>query len=129
TEQLTFSGSSDLLRGLLLSVGTHLFQPDSSRLGNRAFDVHLSSVNASLALDNDWWLFRLLGGGRREGEAEAPAPETAAIEAADTAGLAGHPDLGLMSGPRTAAPRPPRGAAGTWNASINYSLTRPRPTA
>src|SRR5690606_27870182 len=63
------------------------------------------------------------------GEAEAPAPETAAIEAADTAGLAGDPDLGLMSGPRTAAPRPPRGAAGTWNASINYSLTRPRPTA
>jgi len=127
TEQLTFSASSDLLRGLQLSVGTHLFRPDSSRVGGRAFDMHLSSVNASFSLDQNWWLFRLLriGGGGEESPAEPPPDvpvEAAPTEPAD-------PRLGLLGGePRAPAPPRPRGVAGTWNASINYSLTRPRPT-
>jgi len=122
TEQLTFSVSSDLLRGLQLSVGTHLFRPDSSRLGGRAFDMHLSSVNASFSLDQNWWLFRLLGGGQGREEAPPDVPaDTAAVEPGD-------PGLGLLGGePRTPAPSRPRRAAGMWNASVNYSLTRPRP--
>lgn len=128
TEQLTFSVNSDLLRGFQLSVGTHLFRPDDSRPGGRAFDMHLSSVNASFSLDHNWWLFRLLGIGRG---AEEPAAAPADVPV-DTMSVdePGDPRLGLIGGPPRAPAQPRRrGAAGTWNASINYSLTRPRPTA
>ena len=48
----------------------------------------------------------------------------------DTSAEPSDPRLGLLGGgPRQPAPRRPRGAAGTWNASINYSLSRPRPGA
>lgn len=129
TEQLSFSANSDLLRGLQLTVGTHLFRPDSSRLGGRAFDMHLSSVTASFSLDQDWWLFRLLGMGRARGE--DAAAEALPAEPVDTMPEEFEdPGLGLLGGtPRAPAPRRPRGMAGTWNASLSYSLTRPRPSA
>jgi len=127
TEQLTFSANSDLLRGFQLSVGTHLFRQDSSRLGGRAFDMHLSSVTASFSLDHNWWLFRLLRMGRgddgsaTEAASDAPVDTTPTEERSD-------PRLGLIGrGPQAPAAPRRRGTAGTWNASINYSLTRSRP--
>jgi hypothetical protein len=131
SEQLTTTVSSDLLRGLQLSFTTDLFRTDSSRPGGRAFDTHLRAVNASFSLDHNWWLFRLLGLGPGERGTEGPVGAEAGMEPAPeqeaAPGASGDPGLGLLGGRRTSAPPRTGGVSGTWNASISYSLARPRP--
>jgi hypothetical protein len=95
----------------------------------RAFDLHLSRINASFSITSDSWLARLLGLAPRTNEAPA---DTARDAAADTSGAGPAIDRtrseqGLLGTGRRAPVSAPSSAVGTWSASLNYSLSRPRP--
>lgn len=143
TAQITNNITSDLLRGLQLSVTHDLFEetraegPDGQSRTDRRFAPTLSQLNASFSLNSDSWIARMLGLGRREPdrEEERQAADTlagdtlgadtlAALETGPAAQTRGE-QFGLIgSGRRDMMAM--RGAVGTWNASFNYSLTRPR---
>jgi hypothetical protein len=142
TTQISSSVQSDLLRGLQLSFSHDLFRPGvmvpgdtlAGTLpftGGREFAPHLSQVNASFSLSSDSWIFRAL----RLGRADGPAREHE--------GAPGHPEEDVMEGgPPVDGTRSEfgmigtsrrltggqRGAVGSWNASFNFSLDRPRDT-
>lgn len=135
TQQITNSINSDLLRGLQLSV-THELYRDVDTLLNRAgreFDPHLQRINASFSLNNNSWLFRALGLSRKS---EAP-PETGSAETPTPAEAQGGPDTGPqfgIIGNRNRERQQPRqqtgrGNVGTWNASFNLTIERPRKEA
>ena len=132
TRQISSQISSDLLRGLQLSVTHDLFRTDSTKPGNRAFDMHLSGLNASFSIGSDSWLARLLGLGRGGREAGAPRTSAGVEEAADTEptedplGQPSETGTRMVDRRRSMMSTGPRGSAGTWNASFNYMLTRPR---
>ena len=137
TTQITNTVNSDLLRGLQLSITHELFAPDTFKTPlpggfghKRDFSPHLSRVNASFSLNNNSWLFRMFGLGKHT----EPPPQTGSRETADTADAQGRPrpsnaarpEFGLI-GTRGAESGPPsRGPIGSWNASFNLSLERPR---
>ena len=136
TTSVSNSFTSDLLRGLQLQTTHDLFRPDSSAIGEpgRAFDLHLRSMSASFAVDNNFFLFRWLGLGDDPGEAPAPEDSAAAAEAEggevdelaeeDAARRQDDDRLALTSG-GFRAPRA-TGGVGSWRAQMNYSLNRPQ---
>jgi sec-independent protein translocase protein TatC len=129
--QITNSVNSDLLRGLQLSITHDLFRDDTlvERSGRR-FDPHLNRVSAAFSLSSDSWLFRMLGLARKteapppSGSAETPVPTDA------QGGPAPGPEHGVI-GNRDRARRneqqnTQRGNVGSWNASFNLTIDRPR---
>lgn len=132
TRQISSQIGSDLLRGLQLGFTHDLFRPDSTRPGNRAFDLHLSGLNASFSVGSDSWLARLLGLGGGRGE-ESTDHGSAIEEESEDAALEEDPwsdspqaGIGMVDRRRGMLSTGPRGSAGSWNASLNYMLTRPR---
>ncbi|HEX2167352.1 MAG TPA: putative LPS assembly protein LptD [Longimicrobiales bacterium] len=122
---------SDLLRGLQMSVTHDLFRESRDSLGevSRSFAPHLRDVNASFSINGNSWIFRVLG----LGSGEAVPTETGGVplepgdpNAAGPAVDRTEPEYGMIGTSRRTAEGAPRGAVGAWNASINYSLLRPR---
>ena len=130
TTQITNSVQSDLLRNLQLRFTHDLFRRDVTETDTaRVFDPHLSSLTASLSLNSDSWLFRFLRLGARrpmpeaEGEAGAePEDDAGAGPALDRT----KPELGMIGSSRRDPIGSASGPVGSWNASLNYTLQRPR---
>lgn len=134
TESITNSINSDLLRGLQLSVTHDLFREDDPLVqdSKRDFDPHLQRISASFSLSNSSWLFRALGLTRKSdappqtGSAETPTPNQA------QGGPAPGPEYGIIGNRDRDNQRQlpqARGSVGTWNASFNLSIERPREAA
>lgn len=143
--------SSDLLRGLSLSVTHEIFRRDSvgfvvnertvngqtrldtTRVEQKFWSPHIQQLNASFSLSNNSGIFRMLGLGPKQPKAEggaharAPAPGDSAGTGAGPegpgAGLGLIPDRGGRDAGYGSAGR---GQVGSWNASVNYSLYLPR---
>jgi hypothetical protein len=135
TTSITNSINSDLLRGLQLSITHDLFRnsTDSVLPGRRPardFAPHLDRVSASFSLSGSSWLFRALGltGGPAAPPATGSTPTPVGEAPQSGAGVTpGGPELGLLgSRSRPQPAETPRGPVGSWNASFNYTLTRPR---
>ena len=122
--------SSDLLRGLSFSVEHDVFddtelEPDGT--GERSFAPHLSALRMSFALSNRSALFRWIRGlrGDEEPEEEEEDEDATDLETADLGESTIVP--GLRGEDRDERrQRQTQGRVGTWNASLSYSLTRPR---
>ncbi|HSJ13996.1 MAG TPA: putative LPS assembly protein LptD [Longimicrobiales bacterium] len=132
TQQITNTVQSDLFRNLQLRLTHDLFRRDGvtdSTAGERVFAPHLSSVTASLSLNSDSWLFRVLRlGGRRtmpESKGE-PGTETDTESEAGPAIDRTKPELGMIGSSRRDPIGSAAGPVGSWNASLNYTLQRPR---
>ena len=145
--QLRNSLQSDLLRGLQLSFTHDLFRTDAPvqvepgkgewpypdgnpvAASRRHFAPHLREVNASFSLSANSWLFRVLGLGSRDtipsDQSADPLQDGDPLQAGPAVDRT-ESEFGLIGTSRRTAVGSPRGAAGTWNASINYSLFRPR---
>lgn len=135
TTSISNSVQSDLFRNLQLRFTHDLWQDGPSEglpegeLPEREFKPFLSAVSASLRLDSDSWLFRTLGLGRgrtmpeQRGEAGATQPEEAqAGPATDRT----KPENGLVGTRRRDPEGTQGGPVGSWNASLDYTLQRPR---
>ena len=126
---------SDLLRGLQMSVTHDLFRTSTDGEGNtdRSFAPHLRDVNASFSINGNSWLFRVLRLGSSDttttstgtGGPFDPNDPNAAGPAVDRT----ETEYGMVGTSRRTAEGSQRGAVGAWNASINYSLFRPRSDA
>ena len=125
---------SDLIRGLQLSFAHNLFRQvatDSVGGTKREFAPELSRVTASFSLNSDSWLARFIGLGSQrneqtragQGGAETQFDSTAAPQVPQT-----DAEFGMLGAGRRTQPLTQQriGNAGTWNASFNYSLTKPR---
>jgi hypothetical protein len=122
---------SDLLRGLQMSITHDLFRTSSDSLGtqNRSFAPHLGELTTSFSINGNSWLFRVL----RLGSSDTVPTnrDDAALQEGDPnqAGPAvdrTESEYGLVGTSRRSAEGTPRGAVGAWNASVDYSLVRPR---
>lgn len=133
-DNLTLSNSikSDFLRGLSLSVDHDIFddsglEPDGT--GERVFDPHLSSLRMSFALSDRSALFRwirgLTGDVEPEPEEEEDPLDPTGLETADLGESTIVPGLGGRDRDQERQ-RQTQGRVGTWNASLSYSLSRPR---
>jgi hypothetical protein len=140
TTQVSNSFNSDLLRGFQLRITHDLFRPlpldtalPKAAQRTREFSPHLSAVSASFSLSGSAGIFRMLGlSGRKKPEAppatgSQPTPTPQAAEGGIPPALAGA-DLGLLGGGRNRqqTQQPQTSPVGSWNASINYTLARPR---
>ena len=132
TQQITNNVSSDLLRGINLTFVHDLldeFRDENNQVVNRKFDPHLSSVSASMSLNQDSWLFRLIGMafGSRSG-AIVEEPDSLDVEAVDGLEPTTQTGLELVGSRRRSAQvqQQPRGSGPMWRLSLSYSLTRPR---
>ncbi|MGH7448633.1 MAG: hypothetical protein ACRELT_13775, partial [Longimicrobiales bacterium] len=152
--QLRNSLRSDLLRGMQVSFTHDLFRTTtdsagiiprfpsgrlrSARIGplramsgtvNRSFAPHLRAVNASFSINADSWLFRVLGLGSRDTASSlqdgAPLQTSDPLQAGPAVDRT-EPENGMIGTSRRTAEGAPRGSVGSWNASVNYSLFRPR---
>jgi sec-independent protein translocase protein TatC len=133
------SVNSDLLRGLQLSFTHDLFRGVDPVTGgvddesdDREFAPHLSRVSASFSLSNSSWLFRFLGLGKKD---DAPPP-TGSAETPKVVDAQGgpnpqnetRPEYGLIGNRNLgeSEQQQPRGPTGSWNASFNLTMERPR---
>jgi len=130
TTRLTNQISSDLLRGLQISMEHDLFEGERSA---RKFAPHLSQLNLGFSLGSNSGLVRWLGGlfgvsgavpaGERVPDEELQGPEDpfAAEGATDESSvIPGARRRTCVSTGRR------KGRTGQWNASFSYSLQRPR---
>jgi hypothetical protein len=139
TMEISNNIQSDLFRGLQFSFTHDLFREIAADTmagieAGREFKPHLSRVSASFSVGADSWLARLFGLGQspeeRQQAEEAQRQAAADSVAADSSrmGQLQRPDadFGVVGRGRSqeALPRQP---AGTWNATLSYSLFRPRP--
>jgi len=138
TTQISNSIQSDLFRNLQLRFTHDLWRTipgapagegGTPGPSSREFAPHLSSLNASLSLSSDSWLFRVLGLGRartmpaQPGEVGTPGQgEAAGGPAIDRT----KPENGLVGTRRRDPIGATGGPMGSWNASLNYTLSRPR---
>ncbi|MBR9990551.1 MAG: LPS-assembly protein LptD [Gemmatimonadetes bacterium] len=122
---------SDLLRGLQMSVTHDLFSASTDSVGDvsRSFAPHLRDVNASFSINGNSWLFRIL----RLGSRDTVSTQTGGVALQQGEESEGGPavdrtesEYGMIGTSRRTAVGGPKGAVGAWNASINYSLFRPR---
>jgi len=134
TTRLSNQISSDLLRGLSISMEHDLFDDEKAPGGgiaSRRFAPHLSQVNLGFSMGSNSaifrWLTQLLGGGAG---AEATSVEPEGDELADPF-AAGDPTdeasiIPTGSRPGVVSPGPRAGSSGSWTANLSYSLQRPR---
>ena len=136
TTEISNSINSDLLRGLQLTLTHELFKPlvDGSGGGTtdvkRQFSPHLSRISATFSLSNNAWLFRFLGLGRKTdaapptGSEQTPVPQQPAGGVQPTGAL--NPEYGVIGMRSTQTSAPAHGPMGSWNASFNLTIERPR---
>jgi hypothetical protein len=137
--QLSNQISSDLLRGLTLSMTHDLFEdtrPDGSAPGDypeREFKPKLTQMNLGFSLNSRSSVFRLLGFGD-DGDEEAPPDEEEdeedlfeeddplSFRRNDESSMIPSEDPGMVAQPRS------RGDSrvGEWSAQLSYALSRPR---
>lgn len=129
TADLSNTLSSDLLRGLQLRVTHDLFAEEEGGGDGRSFAPHLSRVSTGFRLDGNSWIFRTLGlsGGGDEalesGSEPADMPgEAAAAPPTDY----GQQEFGLIGTRRRTPATATGGQVGAWDASLDFSLNRPR---
>jgi hypothetical protein len=139
TTEISNSVNSDLLRGFQLSITHDLFRrlpvdttvPVSQRRV-REFSPHLTRVSASFSLSGSAGIFRMLGLARAK-QPEAPVATGSQPTPVPEAAQAGPPTdptrggLDLMGNrARPQLEERPSSPVGSWNASLNYTLFRPR---
>ncbi|MEX0891881.1 MAG: hypothetical protein WEB88_06880, partial [Gemmatimonadota bacterium] len=129
TADLSNTLSSDLLRGLQLRVTHDLFAEEEGGGDGRRFAPHLSRVSTGFRLDGDSWIFRALG--LSGGTDEAPSSGTEPTDMPDEAEAApptdyGQQEFGLIGTRRRTPATATGGAVGAWDASLDFSLNRPR---
>lgn len=138
TTEIGNTVQSDLLRGLQLSFRHDLFRQDfaegegAAAAPERTFAPHLSRVAANFSLNGNSWLFRILRLGSGDtlpaAGAAVPMQPGGGMEAGPATDMT-QPEDGMIGTSRRDAPGGgPRGAVGAWNATFNYTLTRPRET-
>jgi len=137
TTEISNSIQSDLLRGLQLRITHDLFENTGENTGpdapiERRFKPHLSSATASFSLSGNSWLFRILRLG--SGDSIPSDNSSVPLQGGDQLGVGPAVDrteseYGMIGTSRRTAPGAPRGSAGAWNASFDYTLRRPRETA
>jgi lipopolysaccharide transport LptD-like protein len=129
TTRLSNQFSSDYLRGLSISMDHELFldeiAPDGTLL-NRTFNPHLALVNLGFSLGSTSGIFRWLSGGG--GDDDAPPPEEPDnSQPLQFDGVTDQSSVVPVSGrDRDVPTRSSGGSSGGWNASLSYSLQRPR---
>ncbi|MGQ0562798.1 MAG: twin-arginine translocase subunit TatC, partial [Gemmatimonadota bacterium] len=138
-QNATISNSlnSDLLRGLQLTLTHDLFAGDEGGtigggdLPDRDFSPHLERISASFSLSNNSWIFRMLGLGKEPdappatGSAQTPTPAEA--QGGPNPTDAATPDYSLIGNRNRGQQNvPARGPVGSWNASFNLTMERPR---
>lgn len=129
TTRLSNQISSDILRGLTVSMDHELFADtkSGSAIASRRFAPHLAQVNLSFSLGSSSALFRWLGlsrGATSEGPTagpQGPVGLPGIPGATDESSIV--PNGSAMGRPLPAATR---ASAGGWNANFSYSLQRPR---
>jgi hypothetical protein len=141
TAELGNNIQSDLLRGLQLSFAHDLFEEHTDTASttrevvSRDFKPHLSRLTMSFSIDQDSWFARLIGLGRSDEEAreaQQQQQQTQQEAAQDTGRVAPQVEdtgsqFGLLGNANERmAPRMP---TGTWRASLNYTMRRPRDDA
>jgi hypothetical protein len=136
TTRLSNQISSDLLRGLSVSMEHDLFEDAEAADGtvaSRRFEPHLSQVNLGFSMGSNSaifrWLTRLLGGGPDAGD-ETAAVEPEGDELADPFNVGDPTDEASIiptgSRPGVLSQGPRAGSSGSWTANLSYSLQRPR---
>jgi hypothetical protein len=129
TTRLSNQIASDYLRGLSVSLNHELFEDeigDDGSLASRSFQPHLSQVNLSFSFGSTSSIFRWLSFGSSPLEEDPPEePEETgefefigATEESSVVPVAGRDQV--------ATPSTRSRSSGGWNASVNYSLQRPR---
>jgi hypothetical protein len=132
TAELGNNIQSDLLRGLQLSFAHDLFDEkvdSTNKVVGRDFAPHLSRLTMSFSIDADSWVARMIGLGRNEEEARQAPQQMQPGAAQDSGRVAPEVEdtgsqFGLLGNSNERmAPRMP---TGTWRASLNYTMRRPR---
>jgi hypothetical protein len=136
--QISNSVQSDLLRGMQLRFTHDLFRTPgvADRIdtgiggSDREFAPHLSQANASFSVSGDSWLFRVLRLGRGGEEArQGGAPlQDGEPNVGGPAVDRTQSEYGMVGTSRRTMVGTPRGQVGSWNASVNYTMYRPRDT-
>jgi len=130
TTRLSNQFSSDYLRGLSISMDHELFvdqlAPDGRTLLGRTFEPHLALLNLGFSLGSTSSIFRWLSFGG--GDDEAPPPEEPDnTQPLEFGGVTEESSIVPVSGRDPDGPvNSAGGASGGWNASLSYSLQRPR---
>ena len=146
TMEINNSLNSDLLRGLQLTLTHDLFKRlpvidpvtgEEVTVGtgslleqDREFAPHLRRVSASFSLSNNSWLFQILGLTKKTdappptGSQQTPIPAEAQGGPSPTGTV--RPEYGLIGNRERETTAPSRGPIGSWNASFNLTLERPR---
>jgi hypothetical protein len=133
TTRLSNQVSSDLLRGLAISMEHDLFDDEigeGGQIARRRFAPHLSQVNLSFSLGSNSSIFRWLGlfGGGSDDVQEPP--DEGLDDPFDVQGATDEstviPTGGLTPRAQPVGRAPVSGSRGTWNANFSYSLQRPR---
>lgn len=129
TLRLSNQFSSDYLRGLSVSMDHELFEDvenEDRRLVERSFKPHLASMNLGFSFGSSSGLFKWLFG--RGGGDDETATEPDASEPLDFVGADDESRIVPVAGqPPVDQPQQRQaGTAGSWNASLSYSLQRPR---
>ena len=140
TTTLSNSVSSDFLRGLQISMEHLLFEEGGQGGEGRKFAPHLSGLDLSFSLNAASpplrWIGGLIGLGGDGGTDSEPEPEeeelveeedpfTAASGLDESQVVPGFGDTSRDFGRESAQGRSGRGGGG-WDASVSYSLQRPR---
>jgi LptD protein len=157
TTQITNSITSDLLRGLNLSITHDLFRtvPEQTKVverppvsfsvthdllrsrpdtevvtvpEHRVFAPQLTNLQASFSVNSDSWLFRKLGlGSKSKARGRGANAQDTTAQATQQPGYGTASQMGLLGPARPGViAQAPQHNVGTWNATINYSLVRPR---
>jgi hypothetical protein len=126
TTRLSNQFSSDYLRGLSISMDHELWfdQIEEGVVTQRSFDPHLASLNLGFSLGSRSAIFRWLnffGDDAAEAAVEPDATDPMTFEGPTDASS-------IVPGIDRNQPRGGgrRGESGGWNASLSYSLQRPR---
>jgi hypothetical protein len=136
TASVTNSLQSDLIRGMQLRFTHDLFRmaplPEDAPPGavaDRTFAPHLGNVSASMSVNSGSWLFRKLGLGRTDSVTTRPgdigSPETPPAQGGVAVDRT-RDEFGMVGTRRNTAIGAPAGQTGSWTASLDYTLIRPR---
>ena len=126
TTRLSNQFSSDYLRGLSVSMDHELWVDELGEgvVSTRRFDPHLANLNLGFSLGSSSSIFRWLNFFRDDEEASATEPEN--TEPLEFQGPTDNSSIVPGVDRRPAGPAASRGSTGGWNASLTYSLQRPR---
>jgi hypothetical protein len=126
TTRLSNQFSSDYLRGLSISMDHELWVDEIGEglVSTRSFDPHLANLNLGFSLGSSSSIFKWLS--FFGDDEEAPATEPESTEPLEFQGPTDNSSIVPGVDRRPTGPAGARGSTGGWNASLTYSLQRPR---